>query len=91
MIKQPQRRRPRPDLGCRAIGWMDVQVFKVIITVIITDDTIISSLCKTYEACSDETLSETFLFDGVETIEVAFVGIEAGIPLTHQPMDPLRK
>jgi hypothetical protein len=23
MIKKPQRRRPRPELGCRAIGWMD--------------------------------------------------------------------
>jgi hypothetical protein len=22
VIKKPQRRRPRPDLGCRAIGWM---------------------------------------------------------------------
>jgi hypothetical protein len=21
VIKKPQRRRPRPDLGCRAIGW----------------------------------------------------------------------
>jgi hypothetical protein len=23
VIKKPQRRRPRPDLGCRAIGWME--------------------------------------------------------------------
>jgi hypothetical protein len=23
VIKKLQRRRPRPDLGCRAIGWMD--------------------------------------------------------------------
>jgi hypothetical protein len=23
VIKKPQRRRTRPDLGCRAIGWMD--------------------------------------------------------------------
>jgi hypothetical protein len=23
MIKKPQRRRPIPDLGCRAIGWME--------------------------------------------------------------------
>jgi hypothetical protein len=23
VIKKPQRRRPRPDLGSRAIGWMD--------------------------------------------------------------------
>jgi hypothetical protein len=23
VIKKPQNRRPRPDLGCRAIGWMD--------------------------------------------------------------------
>jgi hypothetical protein len=24
VVKKPQRRRPRPDLGCRAIGWMEV-------------------------------------------------------------------
>jgi hypothetical protein len=23
-LKKPQRRRPRPDLGCRATGWMDI-------------------------------------------------------------------
>jgi hypothetical protein len=23
VIKKPQRRRPRPDLGCRTIGWME--------------------------------------------------------------------
>jgi hypothetical protein len=23
VIKKPQRRRPRTDLGCRAVGWMD--------------------------------------------------------------------
>jgi hypothetical protein len=26
VIKEPQRRRPRPDLGCRAIGWMDIKI-----------------------------------------------------------------
>jgi hypothetical protein len=24
VIKKPQTRRPRPDLGCTAIGWMDI-------------------------------------------------------------------
>jgi hypothetical protein len=23
VIKKPQRRKPRPDLGCTAVGWMD--------------------------------------------------------------------
>jgi hypothetical protein len=23
---EPQQRRPRPNLGCSAIGWMDIQV-----------------------------------------------------------------
>jgi hypothetical protein len=22
-VTEPQERRPRPDMGCRAIGWMD--------------------------------------------------------------------
>jgi hypothetical protein len=24
VIKKPQRRRPRPELGCSAIGWMNI-------------------------------------------------------------------
>jgi hypothetical protein len=24
VIKKPQKRRPRPDLGCRAIGWKEL-------------------------------------------------------------------
>jgi hypothetical protein len=23
-VTEPQERRPRPDMGCRAIGWMDI-------------------------------------------------------------------
>jgi hypothetical protein len=24
IVMEPQQRRPRPDLGCSAIGWMDL-------------------------------------------------------------------
>jgi hypothetical protein len=25
-VTEPQERRPRPDIGCRTIGWMDISV-----------------------------------------------------------------
>jgi hypothetical protein len=34
MIKKPQRGRPRPDLGCRSIGWMDLVSMAVVIIVL---------------------------------------------------------
>jgi hypothetical protein len=37
VIKKPERRKPRPDLGCRAIGWMylkaDIEVLMMIAAV----------------------------------------------------------
>jgi hypothetical protein len=27
VIKKPQRRRPRPDLGCRTIGWIYIYIY----------------------------------------------------------------
>jgi hypothetical protein len=30
VIKKPQRRRPRPELGCRSIEWMDIIIYNYI-------------------------------------------------------------
>lgn len=42
-----------------------------------------------YEACSNKTSSGIVVSKGVEAVKIVPIGIEAGISLTHQPMDSL--
>jgi hypothetical protein len=41
-----------------------------------------------YEVCSDETHSWIVLDGGIGTLKTIPIGTEAGIPLTHLPVDP---